>query len=1273
MDHTHIITAANLDEYASTRESQGVIPELIYHLVKVSIPEGSTCRIPYGDNVNQIGADGLVESATAFREFVPQGRSYWEIGVGGDPQKKATGDFKKRTSNIKTRLPEQERTNSTYIFVTPHCKSKNWSEPKQTQWISKRRNSDWKDIRSLDGIKLADWLREFPALGHWMSRKLCLSKSSCGLNTPAELWNTIQARVGANDPPLPPRIFLEGRENACAALQALFQGKEKRLLLSAECPEDVEEFVSGYLESLDKETCTLYSNRCLLISEEEAWHSYVQVRRSHVLVAAPRLGLDSDNSNLQTHATQNGHAVVIPVCGALLGDNHEIIRLRSPSQSKLERILIEAGYSTVRAKELASAGADSLSALKRHLLGIGALPPYATWDNARLLAQAGLIGKWNGKNQADQSALEHLLGKSYGEWIETVRPEALRSGTPLIQRDEKWRIIARYEAWKGLGRYLTDKDLDRLEQTALVVLSERDPQFDLPKEERFAAIVHQKQLEHSTNLREGIAETLALLGSLPETLSSCSQGKAESVAAVTIRGLLQNAKWDRWACLDDLLPLMAEAAPDQFLNAVESALENIDESPFIQVFAQEGGGGIGGRIYTSGLLWALETLAWDSDYLTRVVLILGDLASIDPGGAWSNRPSNSLTDILLPWHLQTCAPVDKRISAVETLLQEQPNVGWKLLLALLPNNRGFTSGCRRPAWRNLIPANWKDTVTRADYLDQIAIYANLAIGLAKAYTDKLIVLIDDLSDLPQPAFDNLLSHLESDAIRNLSEAHRLPLWDKLNDLVRKHRRYPEATWSMPEETLAKIERIASKLAPELPELRYQHLFSGRDYDLSDDQEDYEERTNRLDQLRQNAMKEILDSGGIAAALEFARNVSAPYQVGYALGSISTDSVESELLPSLLHDGDEIQKSLIGGFVSGRFLKSSWSWVDDQLSQNWSTNQKGLLLVFLPFVEEVWNRAEKHLEIEEGLYWKNALVTHWGQRRDLTKAIEKLIQYDRPNAAVRCLQRFSKEEDSFSTDLATRALLAVVRSEHLDKEFDQDATIKVISKLQESPTADADALFEIEWNMLTLLDRFSSGSPLTLENRLASDAAFFCQIIALVFHPENEQEKAEELLTEQERNLALQAYRLLNVWKTPPGMKTDGSFDPNCFTAWLTEAKNIAKKTGYTEVAFTQLGHVLTHIPKDEDGLWIHHIVAQTLNAKDAKAMRSGFTTELFNQRGASVFTAGEGELTLAKVNREKAEALEAKGYSRFATAMREFANLYEGQAKYEASRDLFNE
>ena len=138
---------------------------------------------------------------------------------------------------------------------------------------------------------------------------------------------------------------------------------------------------------------------------------------------------------------------------------------------------------------------------------------------------------------------------------------------------------------------------------------------------------------------------------------------------------------------------------------------------------------------------------------------------------------------------------------------------------------------------------------------------------------------------------------------------------------------------------------------------------------------------------------------------------------------------------------------------------------------------------------------------------------------------------------------------------------------------------------------------------------------------------------------------------------------------PPGKQQDGSFNSDSFTAWLAETRRITTETGYLEIAMIQIGQVLTYVPKDTNGLWIHHVAAKVRNTKDAKDMRSGFTTELFNQRGVHGFTKGQEELELARVNRDKADALEVTGYSRFATAMRELAQEYEQDAQREASRD----
>ena len=1074
------------------------------------------------------------------------------------------------------------------------------------------------------------------------------------------------------DPPLPPNLFTEARGNACNALQALFDGQSQnhQLLLFAESSQDVADFVAAYLQTLDQETAQGYTNRCLYINEENAWYSVVELRKSHVLVADPRLGLEApEHADLLTMATRKGHGVIVPLCGAWAGERHEIIQLRSPSQSRIVDILKEAGYSDVRSRELGGIGGDRLSSLRRHLQGLGAVPPYATWGTAREIAQAGLAGKWDGKNLADQAALEQLLGKQYGEWIETLRPDALRSDSPLIQIDEKWQFVSRGEAWGALGNRITDDDLDRFGETAVAVLGERDPKFDLPKTERFAAGIHGKELRYSRFLRQGLAETIALVGSRPESLSSCSLGKPETTTVLTVRRLLESAPWDRWASLDSLLPLLAEGAPDAFLDAVESALQDLDNSPFHELFAQEGSGVLEGQNYMTGLLWALETLAWHPDFLSRVAVILSDLASIDPGGNWANRPSNSLVDIFLPWHVQTCASLEKRRAAVETVISEQPEIGWGLVVGLLPHNHVSTTGCRRPTWRDFIPRDWKDSVLKSEYWEQITIYTELAVALAKTNTEKLIELIDRLSELPKPAHENLLGHLVSEDVMALPPTERLVIWERLGDLSRKHRKFPEANWAMPEDAVAKIELVAKTLAPETPELKYRHLFSGREFDLFDRKGDLEEQQKRLHKNKQNAVQTILETGGVRAVLNFGRSVAIPYEVGRALSGTGSDLLDAEILPSLLDSEEETEKRLVSGFIWGRFRELSWDWADQVLGNDWTDIQKSTFLVLLPFEEATWIRVENHLgQDKQNLYWSNVVPQPFGRDRDLKLAIEKLIEFGRIPEAVLSVYRTTLDDKRFEEDLAIRALLAVLETPDTVAQLDRNQVIDIIKCLQESPTVESEVLFKIEWYFLPWLDYSSPGSPVTLEKCLASDPVFFAKVIALVFRSKDDDENGAAP-NEQMRGLVENGYTLLREWKTCPGTLPDGSFDADAFRQWLKKAMRITKETGHSEVAQEQIGRLLTHAPRDPNGLWIHKEIAVALNARDAGRMRSEFAIEILNQRGTYGFTAGREERELAQLNRDKAGALEKERYSRFATAIRKVANSYEQDAERESKRN----
>lgn len=751
------------------------------------------------------------------------------------------------------------------------------------------------------------------------------------------------------------------------------------------------------------------------------------------------------------------------------------------------------------------------------------------------------------------------------------------------------------------------------------------------------------------------------MGSQPEACRNCSQGRAETNCVLVIRELLADADGVLWGSLNSLLPTLAEAAPGEFLDAVERALR-LKPCPFDELFSQEGNGITGGN-YLTGLLWALEGLAWDEQYLVRVCVALGELASHDPGGRWANRPSNSLTTILLPWLPQTLAPIEKRKVAVRTILNEWPDIAWNLIIQLLPGQRQTTSGSHKPSWRKTIPDDWEKGVTHQEYWQQASSYAELAVAAAGQDTARLSALIDHLDKLPKPAFDQLLQILSSQPISELPEEQRLSIWDHLTRFTNKHRRFSDAKWALPDELITRIEQVAEQLAPTNPLNLYQHLFTDRDFDLYEENGDWEGQRKKLDTRREIAISEIFDQHGAEGVIRFAESVSSPGQVGHALGVIADLVIERTFLPHFLDSADNKRKALVSGFIWRRYHDKSWEWCDNIDKADWTPEQVGQFLAYLPFTKGAWDRASEWLQAHESEYWTRTGANAYQADGDLAIAIEKLLEHGRPHAAINCLDRMRHDKQPIDSDQCVRALLAALSSREPSYAMDGYHIVELIKFLQAEPSVNQDDLFRVEWAYVPLLDRHRDAAPQLLEITLANDPEFFCEVIRRIYRSKKEDQPSREP-TEESNAIATNAWRLLHEWKTPPGTQKDGTFSEGRFTEWLQRVKEVCTESGHLEVALVHIGEVLIHTPPDPDGLWIRRAVAVALNDREADDMRAGFRTGTYNSRGVHwVDPTGKPERELAEQLRSKAEEIENAGFQRFAVTLRGLADGYDRDAE----------
>ena len=874
--------------------------------------------------------------------------------------------------------------------------------------------------------------------------------------------------------------------------------------------------------------------------------------------------------------------------------------------------------------------------------------------NNRFLALVVLIGAWSDdNNQCDNEVISKLLGNKagYNEWLSEERN---RSDSPLSLKDGIWEVHNRAEIWQQIGSYVTSNDLNDFKKLAVSILKEPDAALELPAEERYASSTHRKAAEYSPQLRKGIAEGLAILGSMPDSNDYQLQKKIKETCILAVREILSDTDWIRWGRLNDSLPALAEADPDEFLRAVKKTLNLAPGSNCL-----------------TGLLWALEALAWDKQYLVRACVLLGGLASHYPGDLRDNRPFNSLVTILLPCFPQT-EDTNKCRGAVKKLLKEYPDIAWNLIVKLLPNQRDSSYGSFKPKWRKIIPDDQGNKVTNKEYWEQVSFYAELAINAASDNIDRLVVLIDCCDELSQSEFDKFMRVLSLDTIIKLPEGQRQRLWEHLTKLINKHQRSSHKEWVVPDEQITRIEKIAEQLIPTKAFNRHQSLFNNCDFDIYEEYGNYDKQRKKLDKKRETAISEIFQQNGIdgiEGVISFAESVASPEQVGFALGAIPDKSFEQILIPEYLATSNDKHKALAGGFIRRCHNDKGWQWCNNIDRSDWTPAQTGQFLAFLPFVKETWGRATEWLQKHEGEYWSRTEV-NYQTNEDITSAIEKLIKHGRPHAAIQCLSMMRHAKQQISTDQCVQALLDALSSDEPIAPTNEYFIVELIKFIQTESSVKSDDLFNVEWEYLPLFNSYKV-VPQCLENRLAKEPEFFCEVIQLIYRPQNKDQlpkkPTEESIAKEER-----AWRLLNAWKTPPGMQEDGIFNAELFNQWLQKVKELCKESGHLDVALINIGEVLIHAPADPDGLWIHRAVATVLdeNNHEADKMRRGFYNGTLNSRGFHrIDPTGKPEKDLAEQFRNKAEKLEeVKGvetdcFNLLADTLRDLAEKYDDEAK----------
>ncbi len=1211
----NLVTRNHLERWAETALSKSTLPYLISRLVRASTPASTKINIPWGSATYIGGWDGIVNCETE-TVYVPQGISLWEFGTSSDCTAKANSDYDKRKNNPIGFEP----SNSTFIFVTPRL----WT--KKDEWIrEKKAESHWKNVIAYDSIDLEQWLDRILSVSLWLASQDGIGAYPFeGIITADEFWE--EWSIGPKGFRLFPEIIIAGREHEKKILQSELLGEPKIVAIKASTKNEAIAFIIAAAKTFQDEEGGRFFSKTLVVNTEENFRGIVRNNINSTLNIIPRF----DETQPLNMAVSKGNHVLVPLG---VGDDMNLkntITLPTIDRDGQVDALIKSGILREDAKRLSRESARNITILKKLLK----FPQYkAKWydkENIRDIIPALLLGRWDENFVGDIELIEKLSGQSYADYSAVLNKWRDFEESPIIQIGRTWRLTSPLDSWTNLAPQLTRNDFQNLQECFSIAFKNGNPIIE--PEDRVLTYFSNRR-KYSDWSREGLVQSLILAGQIRGELPNIDnpQDWVDNI----IFDLLNNASGEVWISIDKELPLIAEASPETVLKAVRKSLEK--QEPEVMDMFKEEDGVFSKTSHHTGLLWALESLAWLPEYLKDVSLILLKLSRLDPGGNLSNRPINSITEIFKPWHYQTLAPFEYRMEVLKHITEKEKALGWSLLIRMLPSYHDVAFPTHKMRWR-MFDKNTNLSYTYKEIWDTHSAVIEMLITIFDNDEDKFSQLIKETPHLSHADRKRVLDWAD-EVYPNIQHEKKIA-WETIRGILSDHRSCPDAGWALPETELVCFERLYNKLQPADIIHKYLWLFNEQWPQLPEglryDSENYEQQQKKVDDTRRVAVEEWLKKLNLETVIGLRNKVQDRRTFGRILAQVVTTKGDILLVCQCLGDTPE-QMPFVHGFIYEKFVANDFNWIKALFGelQGEVFDKKSLSNVLIPLTQnqQLWDFvASLDGEIQDE-YWQN-IQPHFPHLTDDEKVygIKMLLGYKRFFSTIANAWLFP---NVIPSELLVEMLKRILTEEANENSHLAGCEVeRIFEELDKRTDIDRSTLLDLECLYLPILSCNVRRNPKILEEELVNNPEFFIAVLKLLYKSKDEkllEEERENLSSGDIQNGAERAYHLLHSWKRIPGMRDDNSIDENELNDWIQKARLLAESVGRLEVADEEIGQVLARYPEDCLS-WPEEKIFRIIEDINTDDLKRGYYLGLVNKRSFSTRGAFDG----GDIEREKA-------------------------------------
>lgn len=1222
------ITSTHLKQWADTKECQSLLPELMRRLICASVKQLDRLSFPSGDAVHMPGWDGVVSSQEPI-DMVPEGESLWECGVNKDIQTKANEDITKRAANPLGHI----KSDSTFVFVTP----REWAGA--DTWIAANQTG-WKKLVVYTAVELEVWIEKCPAVGAWLADKLNVLNAG-GYQLPDVFW---MQWASGDKYTLPYPIVTAGRNQAMdKVLEACLN--PTILEIEALTQSEALAFVIATIATCcnaDKLTA-----KTIVVTNKNTFDDLVSHYENLIIITTLR-----DNVS---YALSYNHTVICAVTPEDQVSTAE--KLPRVERESFVKAIEECGFDSVQARKIATDTARDLNVVRRRLKIDKLKPEWANNEGITTLLPIILLGQWNENVLGDLKLVEKLSGKTYTDYTTMLQRFRLMPDSPIAHVGTIWRLKSPMDAMSYASVYITNGDLAKLKEICGLLIADDDPDA----EEKVIASnewkMWQFNQQFSSDVKKGAFQTLILL-------SLINDENRKIWVDGLVRELLDDWTLQRFLSNRTYFTLLAEASPETFLEFLEKTEKDIYDVVFTP--QKSNMGFTGWNIYYTEILFALEMLAWDEDYIYRVTSLLLHFSTYKNESNYANRPTNSLEEIFRFQLPQTFAKFENKIEVLTSLSSSFRTQICDLCFRILDSlGPGTFSQTQFYKWRHFsahpspkyvaVSVNDVEAVTKL-LLNCTTFSEGDTCALLKLSTKKWMSCCR--TDIFNAITERKATFRESDVIEHT-----------LRDILTRHLSIPEAAWALSEKELGAYKMLLSDIESKDIVMKYRWMFEDMFLRLPQRKEmGYKDKHRMKQEIRNKAVEEILSKRGKKGLWELVHVVKCPSSVVNSMIQLYGDGLLQDVCEQFREN--LIDLKFLQTFFQNLFFQKgedNYTMIVDDM-RVYDNTCLSVCLYAPGYNEKLATIANDYGKEIETLYWQNIKVAYVSPP-NLIQIIDKLAWVNRFDEALELIYH-NKDSNQIPDILKANVIKALLFSEqqNLTSSIDWYYIDSVIKDLDMSEDSEiVKALVQIEFFAYRVFEYRRNINEMRLIKELMSKPEMLMELMVMAYKSDDGYEEKE--VSESEINnrkvLARCSFHILYNLSSCPGVDNHGNVNPNTLRTYIYRLYELSVEHHRTQVAHMVVGSLLGNLPRNHS--YPQSVLGEIVEELKSDSVDEHIRIKIFNSRGVTTRAFAEGgnqERSLVALFKSYRDKVRFK-YPRLAKIFTNLMREYEHYANHE--------